>query len=251
LREEKEPALRVVAVDAMAARVPRELLAIAIDDSDPGVRLAALGGLIKDTDGATDAAVIARLGKDGWPAVRTAAARVLGRRCGHKGVSVALLGAVGGDDSDDVRRTALEALVACKEAGLGPKLVELARDRNLSGGLREYATAQIAVAGGSKMVDELISLLKDARENSIGEEDNMRVAAAAAWALGTLKDPRATAALFDAATDPTFPMIQAAALAAIGEFCPAGSAKVLAAGVASDDQVVVRAARLAQRKCKK
>jgi HEAT repeat protein len=95
------------------------------------------------------------------------------------------------------------------------------------------------------MVELLYALRKAARS----DEELAWVAAALAHSLGVLKDPAAENALIEAAEDPTSAPVQAAAIEALAETCPKRARRAFQRGLDAEDAAVVRASRLAIKKC--
>jgi HEAT repeat protein len=147
-----------------------------------------------------------------------------------------------------VRRAALAGIVKCDAAHAPDVLAGVAGNKRLPPGLRAYATSLLGQLPGQG--PRLAQILEDARRETFASEDAIDVAAAAAHALGVLKDPSGARALLDAAEDPTFPVLQAAAVAALGEVCPPEAHAVFEKAAQLDDALVTRAARLAIEKCR-
>jgi hypothetical protein len=242
LPDEPEPALRQVAVEAMADPAAARRF---VDDPDPGVRAAALART--DDRGAATA----RLERDAWPLVRRAAAEALAARC----ATAPLAPAARTDADETVRRAALAGLVRCKAPNAGAELIAVAGDETLSPGLRATAASLLGPLGDRQQVPALIDLMAGARTDAhtapdiVGAEGAVRIAAAAAHTLGLLADPRAADGLRAAAEDADLPVLQATALAALGAICPPGARAVLEAGAHAEDALVVHAARAALRRC--
>jgi HEAT repeat protein len=157
------------------------------------------------------------------------------------------------DRDEQVRTSALSALVRCKEPRVGAELQAIARDRHFSPPLRAHAAALLGGLGDRAQLPRLIALFVQMRQESIDSDASLRIALAAGHALGELGagDAPTARALADAAEDPTFPELQANALNALGKLCPPGVARVFARAATSDDSLVVRAARSAERMCTK
>ncbi len=255
LAAEPVPALRQAALEALGDGGDA-LLAGAIHDADPGVRASAAAALARRPAAQeTDVPLVGRLRDDGWPMVRRAAADALAARCGRAVPADGLVAAARGDVDENVRRAALAGLVRCGEPRAGAELVAVARDRSARASLRAYAASLLGPLGDARRAPDLVVLLEEARLEALGSPDPvaadgaLRLAAAAANALGHLADGGGDRALLDAAADGAFPVIQAAAITALARRCPAGARPVIERAAESGDALVVRAARLAGDRC--
>ncbi len=192
-------------------------------DADPGVRkqvATALGGR-DDGDDTGDRTLAGLLGKDRWPMVRRATAGALGRRCGHSQTAArALEDAVEGDRDTDVRIAALSALADCRAAGAGDLLLKIADATDYPTSLRVRAAVLIGALGDRRYCKRAVELFEHRRRETWNSEPALRIASAAAGALGVLRCHEATRALVGAASDDAFPELQAAALTALGRICP-------------------------------
>ncbi len=257
LTKDAEPALRLAVVTGLARAEhvadlwAGQTLVVALADSDPGVRAAALGGLAARSpdEAAADPFLVERLDRDTWPDVRRAAATALGRRCARAPAADALFGAIDRDTSDAVRRVALAALVRCKDARIGEKLLSIAGDPKQPGAWRQFAAVQLGVLADRALVPRMLELLASTRKDAFDDAGAMWVAAALAQALGSLADPRATAALIAAAEDPSFWPVQAASVEALGRTCPPRGRRAARAALGADNGRVVGAARRTVKTC--
>ena len=158
-----------------------------------------------------------------------------------------------------MRRAALAGLVRCGEPRVGRELVAIAADPHAATSLRAYAASLAGATGDRTLLPALLEILAAARAEALASPDPVsgdgavRVAAAAAHALGDLDDGRATKVLVDAAGDPLLPVLQASALGALAKRCPRELApqilEVAERALRGGDALVGRAARLAQRRC--
>jgi hypothetical protein len=118
LRDEKQPELRQLAARALARSpgVDSQLLSRGLMDSDAGVRLGLLSGLVGRRD-VTLAVLLAPIVKsDPWPMVRRAAVEVLGGACQPGSASVAVFEQALADSDEGVAALSLQGLSRC----LGP-----------------------------------------------------------------------------------------------------------------------------------
>lgn len=252
----EDRALRRVAASALA-RNPgtraRILLLGLASDPDPGVRTQALAGLGErgDLDADTDRVMIERLQADTWPRIRQAAASGLARRCGSaQATALALDRAVDRDPHIDVRRASLSSLVECRAPGIGPRLIQVASDRAKPALLRQRAITLIPVLGDRDLSPALIELFASLRKQAWSEKDAVRLASAAAVAMGRLGAEAVIAPLLEAARDPSFPEIQAAAITGLGELCPPRAMPIFESQIASSQRAVAIAARGARNRCR-
>jgi hypothetical protein len=247
-------------------------------DGDPGVRLAALRALAGRDDGgggawvassagaqrdAIDRVLINALDSDRWPEVRQTAAAALALACPRPGPTKALEEASESDEDLDVRGDALGALVTCKAPGIAERLFAVARDAKAPTALRERAVDLVGALEDPANVPLLIEALKKWRSAAFSEQAGLVLAQRAAATLGRLGGTAARGgdaktataareALLDAASDPAFFEIQAAAAAGLGELGPAcdrESKKLLEDLKASEQQAVQTAARHALMRC--
>jgi hypothetical protein len=269
-------ALRQVAAAGLAESGVHaaKLLATLADDSDPGVRLAALKALAGRNDlgadawsgsnqEAVDRVLITALAGDRWPEVRTTAATALALACPRAGATRALEDAADGDTDDDVRVAALSALVTCDAPGIATRLLALAKSGKTSLALRQRAVDLLGVHGDPANAPALAELLSKWRSAAFSEQSALVLAQAAAPALGHLgaaahaagENETATIALdalLDAATDPAFPEIQAAGaagLGALGAACNADAVTTLKELARSAQPAVTIAAKRALATC--
>ncbi|MCG8422396.1 MAG: hypothetical protein MJE77_31125 [Proteobacteria bacterium] len=257
LRRARARALRRVAARAVAdnpdARA-RGLLVELSRDPDPGVRGRAIAGIGQrdDADSTTDRAIISHIDRDRWPRIRRAAAAALARRCGRPGPAAsALYRAVARDRQVEVRRAALTALVECRSPGVGPRLIAVARDRQQPAPVRERAIGLVATLGDSSLTGELIALFAALRNEAWSSRPAVRLAAAAAVAMGRLGGKGVLAPLLGAAREGSFPEIQAAAVTGLGEMCPAQAMALLGQLMSSSQPAVAVAARGARNGCRR
>jgi HEAT repeat protein len=248
LRDEKEPAIRQVALEA-ARDLPGEIVTAALADKDPGVRTAALAAL-----GAAHARELAvPLAKDRWPQVRRAAAEAAGRVCrspeGAATVAAPLRAAVRDDLDLAVRRTALGAIAGCKLPGAADDLFAVAGDVRAPTALRRYAITLLGASGDKAQATRLLELFRNTRRSSFSSEEEMHVAETAAHALGVLGDRSAVPLLVESASDHTLPSLQAGAIAGLGEMCPPQARQAIANALASSDPGVAAISRRVKLKC--
>jgi hypothetical protein len=149
------------------------------------------------------------------------------------------------DRDATVARAVLAALVRCGEPRAGGLLLAVARDDKRGASFRSYAASLL----GPGQATELLSLFDQARREAIASEDALVLAEGAARALGKLGRPEAAAALVAAAADPALPVLQASALGALAETCPAGALQAANRAAGSADALVARAARLVKKRC--
>ena len=142
-------------------------------------------------------------------------------------------------------RAALAALVRCGEPRVGGLLLAVARDEKKSGSIRGYAASLL----GPAQARELGELFDRMRRAAVDSDDALIVAGGAARAMGRIGGPAEASALLAAAADPSLPVLAAAALTALAEKCPAGALDAAARAAGSADALVVRAARLLQKRC--
>jgi len=256
LAVEKEAALRQVAIDALAETPAAwPLVQRSVEDPDPGVRAAAASRLAAAPQAGGELQLLGRLEKDHWPLVRRVTADALAVRCKQPAAADGLLGAARRDVDEGVRRAALAGLVRCGEPRVGRELVAIAADPHAATSLRAYAASLAGATGDRTLLPALLEILAAARAEALASPDPVsgdgavRIAAAAAHALGDLDDGRATKVLVDAAGDPLLPVLQASALGALAKRCPRELAAVAERALRGGDALVGRAARLAQRRC--
>jgi hypothetical protein len=248
-------ALRRIAAQALArnrgARA-RALLLGLMADADPGVRRHAIAGLgVRDDGGAdTDQALIARLGDDPWPRIRRESAAALARRCAQaRPAAAALDKAVDGDSDIEVRRASLTALVECRAPGIAARLFEVAGDSDRPALLRQRAITLIPMLEDRELAPRLIALFSTLRKRAWSDKASVRLASAAAVALGRLGGDAVVNPLLDAAREASFPEIQAAAVTGLGEMCAARALPLFEQLVSSDQRAVAVAARGAHNRC--
>jgi HEAT repeat protein len=258
LDAEAEPALRLVAIDALAdGPAGWPLVRARLADADPGVRAAAAARLAAAPEAGGEGPLLERLQGDRWPLVRRAAADALAVRCRHRPAADGLVGAARADRDEIVRRAALAGLVRCAEPRAGALLLAVARDARAGTSLRAYAATLAGATGDRALLPALLELFAEARADALASPDPVsgdgavRIAAAAAHALGELDDGRATRVLADAAGDPLLPVLQASALGALARRCPPDLAAIAARAERGGDALVARAARLAVRRCQR
>lgn len=249
-------ALRRVTAAALAENPhprARQLLLELTGDADPGVRDLAVAGLgpRADADADSDRAIIARLESEPWPRIRQRAAAALGHRCGViEDARAALDRAVDGDAKVDVAREALNALVQCRAPDVGARLIAIAGDGKRHEKLRQRALTLVPMLEDPSLSGPLIALFARLRGASWSENAAVRLAAAAAVALGRVGTDDVVAPLMSAAREASFPEIQAAAVTALGEICPRQALPLMAALVGSDQRGVVVAAKSAYNRCR-
>jgi hypothetical protein len=245
LAAEPEPAIRAAAVTALPARPGARAVAdAALADPDAGVRLEALATLARFGDSADDDDAVAARLHDAWPIIRRAAADALAARCARRAPADALVAAAPDPDAT-VARAVLAALVRCREPRAGALLLAAARDAKRGASLRAYAASLL----GPGQAAELLALFDQARRDAIASDDALLLAEGAARALGKIGGADAAAALMSAAGDPTLPVLQASALAALAEACAPGAVDAARRAAGSSDALVVRAARLVKKRC--
>jgi len=259
-------ALRQVAVRSVASSPHVEATTIVIAlarDADPGVRLAALSALADSaTDGAgpwhaadgpdaIDRVIINGLAVDTWPEVRRRAATALGTRCQRPGPARALVDAVGKDKDVDVRADSLTALVQCKAPGVRELLVKTWNDGKAPLELRERAVSLAVPLEDPQLAQQLVGAFSKWRADALQSAPSLRLAQAAAVAIGNLGAPGAAQALMSALDDSAFPEIVTSAalgLGALGKACPA-AAKSKLLSIARSGQQAANAARHAAGQC--
>lgn len=259
-------ALRQIAVNAIASspRAAATDLVIALArDADPGVRLAALSALAgaeTDTGGAwhapdgpdaIDRVIITGLATDPWPEVRRRAATALGARCQRPGPARALADAVAKDPELDVRSDALTALVQCKAPGIRELLAKTWDDGKAPVELRERAVLLAVMLEDPQLAQRLVGEFTAWRAEALSSAEALRLAQAAAIAIGQLGAPGAAQALMDALDDAAFPEIVSQAalgLGALGKRCPP-AAKTKLRAIARSNARAANAARHAAGRC--
>lgn len=249
--------LRRVAAAALARnrheRVHPVLIGLA-NDSDPGVRMEAVSALgpRADADVNSDRALVHNLASDRWPRVRRLAANALSHRCGQVAEArTALDAAIDRDASIDVQREALTSLVGCRAPAVGARLIAVASDRKRAEKLRSHAISLVPNLGDPALVKPLIDLFRTLRERAWSEAIAVRLASAAAVAMGRTGSDQVVAPLMRAAREASFPEIQAAAITGLGEMCPPKARKLFVTLLGSDQRAVLVAARAAHNQCKR
>jgi len=273
---------QVLAAGLARSRSPgaAPLLAELATDRDPGVRLAALRALAGRDDlgggawggrgetagrDAVDRVLIGALDGDRWPEVRQTAAAALALACPRRGPTAALEDAAETDDDVTVRGDALAALVACHAPKIAARLLGIAKDAKAPTALRERAVDLIGALEDPANAAALIEALRKWRGAAFSEQAGLELAQRAAATVGRLggvaqaKGDKKTvaaarAALLDAAADPAFFEIQAAAatgLGALGAGCDREARRMLEELTRSDQQAVQTAARHALTRCGK
>jgi HEAT repeat protein len=248
-----EPEVRE-AVAAAAAELPTAsaatLLRRALKDGSPEVRRAAVGGVGRRRDAPLEAEVAAALTNDRWPLVRREAATALAERCTAASTLPHLRRAI--DDADrEVARTALRALVPCRDPKAGKTLLRVLNDSRRPALLRETAAGALGTLADRSLVPELARSLDEIRTEPGTDDRGESLTATLARALGRIGDERALPALRQASVDPASARIRAAALEAIAAICPSGATKVFREAEADKDPRVVGAARAAQARCRR
>ncbi|MDQ3334664.1 MAG: HEAT repeat domain-containing protein [Myxococcota bacterium] len=259
-------ALRQVAVRSIASSPRTDATTIVITlarDADPGVRLAALsalassetdaGGAWHAADGpdAIDRVIINGLTTDTWPEVRRRAAMALGARCQRPGPARALVDAVGKDPAIDVRSDSLTALVQCKAPGTGALLAKTWSDGKAPIELREKAVVLASQLEDPQLGTLLVAAFSKWRGDALQSASSLKLAQAAAIAIGALDARGAVDALMSALDDSAFPEIVSSAalgLGAMGKKCPA-AAKAKLTLIARSGQQAANAARHAAGQC--
>lgn len=249
--------LRRVAAGALAGNShvgARSALITLAGDRDPGTRAVAVAALgpRPDADARSDRVVIERLGRDRWPGIRKAAASALGHRC-EKATSAqtALNQAVDGDRNIDVQRESLSALVECRAPGIGTRLIAVAGDGKRREKLRSKALSLVPQLADPALVKPLIRLFGKLRQAAWSKESAVRLASAAAVAMGRTGSADVVAPLLRAARESSFPEIQAAAVTGLGEICPPKARRLFADLLGSDQRAVLIAARAAYNRCRR
>ena len=253
-------ALRRVAAAALAGdRSPAAdaVLGGLVGDRDPGVRLAAIKALADHatpaaSGAATEQALGRVLGGDRWPELRRAATAALGARCPKPGPTGMLEGAADRDADPLVRGDALSALVGCGAPGVAARLYAVAQDGKADRELRFRAVDLLGALGDRAQTRPLLGLFGAWRRQAFVDDVALGLAVRAAVVLGRLGDPASAAALVDAAGDPAFPELQAAAASGLGELgpaCPTSGRAVLDELVRSEQRSVALAARRARAMC--
>ncbi len=226
--EDPEAVLRQSALEEAARRPDNAVAAAALaahGDADPRVRALAATVLAGVREAAARDALRALLARDPWPFVRESAAGALATGCVLDGRDLgALLAAGARDEGDQVRVTALRALVGClvraksKRPEVGQLLVRIAADADDEIGVRVEAAGLLGQLGDPGLVPAMLELLDSA-------------VAAAPYSEGAT--------------------LQAAAMVgALGRMCPAKARKDIAALAADPDPQLAAAAQRAQSRCK-
>ena len=194
----------------------------------------------------------ALLAKDGWYNVRRVAASAMARRCSLPGPAAALFAAADADKDVGVVRSSLAALVACRARGIGGKLVAVASDKKRPPAVREQATNLFAPLGACELAAPLAKLFRQFRSEAWSSPAGIRLASAAAGAMGALgcKHAAVDKTLLGAARDASFPHIQAAAVTALGRLCPRGAGDIIRRLRGSHNRGVSIAARGAGQRCR-
>jgi HEAT repeat protein len=150
-----DPYLRGAAA-RLAPRVARVVPALVAATRDPGVRVreAATARLGELALPGTSAALSERLRADGWPLVRSAAARSLARVGPDADADAALSGALG-DASSDVRGAALRGLGQRGVRAAVPQIAERFRDVREAPAVRAAAARALADLCDPSQLDEL------------------------------------------------------------------------------------------------
>ncbi len=253
----QDHALRRVAAFALSrnqSQSARALLVHLAGNTDPGTRAEALRGLGARADLApdTDAAMGERLATDPWYNVRRIAASALARRCNTAAAAAPLFTAVAADKDVGVVRAALTSLVSCRAPGIEQTLFTVARNKKRPPAAREQATTLVATLGACTSAKPLARLFRQFRSEAWSSAISVRLASAAAGAMGALgcKQAALSDALLRAARDSSFPSIQAAAVTALGRLCPHGARAIIAALRISPNRGVAIAARGAWPRCR-
>ncbi|MBI5477439.1 MAG: HEAT repeat domain-containing protein, partial [Deltaproteobacteria bacterium] len=248
-----EPEVREAAASAAAdlpATAAGPLLRRALKDASPEVRRAAVTGLGRRRDVALEADVADALTTDRWPLVRREAATALAERCSGA-ASLTPLRRATADADREVARTALRALVACRDPQAGKILLAVLGDPKRPALLRETAAGALGTLGDRSLAPELARLLDEVRTEPGTDDRGESLAVTLARALGRVGDERALPSLRQASVDPASARLRAAALEAIAAICPSGATKVFKEAEADKDPRVVGAARAAQSRCRR
>ena len=226
--EDPEAVLRQSALEEAARRPDNAVAAAALaarGDADPRVRALAATVLAGVREAAVRDALRALLARDPWPFVRESAAGALATGCVLDGRDLgALLAAGARDEGDQVRVTALRALVGClvraksRRPEVGQLLVRIAGDADDEIGVRVEAAGLLGQLGDPGLVPAMLELLDSA-------------VAAAPYSEGAT--------------------LQAAAMVgALGRMCPVKARKDIQALAADPDPQLAAAAQRAQSRCK-
>ena len=261
------------AVAALLARLARPELTAAVDqlarDPDAGVRLAVLRATTATATAtaALDAPLAAALAADRWPELRRAAAAALAQRCQRPEPAAALIRSVDSDADVDVRQDALVALVTCRAAGIGERLVRTWESGKLPLPLRSRALTLAVMLGEPRLAEPMIRALSRWRSEAFSDESALRLAVLAAASLGRLGGSQGSpggaqgsqqgnqqiaAALLSTLEDSAYPELVAAAatgLGALGPACPAAARAKLQPLTRSDERSISLAARRALGRC--
>jgi hypothetical protein len=247
------------------------LLVRSLDDPDPLVRREAAAALVSAPqspgsetiahDLPVEQTLVARLERDPWPSVRAAVVAALRTRCAsplaHKALAGRVLsshaGRSSGDEDEEVRRAALEALDHCDpHSPLVPQLLESRAPASVR------ALAALLVGRRPGAAEE--QALRAALERALGEpprgpldardpeEPVARAAIRALGGRGSVED-RSLEALRDAALDPFRPAVRSDAVEAVGRLCPPGAHALLRRSADDPEPAVRRSAALAARRC--
>jgi HEAT repeat protein len=246
----EEPVLRHLAarelasmggVDAVAA------LRAALLDADPRVRETAAQGLGGNRDGGAGAALIAAAKQEPWPFVRRAELEALGHVC-VAGSGDLMIRAIE-RDVDEVRRSALVALVRCKDGRARTTLLHTLGRRNEAATLRELSAALLGELGDGKAAADVAAALRRLVNESEADLSLEGVAATTLRALARLGGPEATAAAVTLAKDTRHPL-RTTAVEALGVLCdPGAGAATLRAIEAGGDASLAAAAQTAAKRC--
>tara|TARA_R110002096_G_scaffold44526_8_gene120302 strand:+ start:119462 stop:122122 length:2661 start_codon:yes stop_codon:yes gene_type:complete len=218
----------------------------ALVHNDPGARLALLAAL--GTKVAPPLSVEERLRDDTWPEVRRAAAASLSIRCDAQS-GAALRTAALEDASAMVARSAFGGLLRCKGPGNFDIAMDLVNNSKRPLSLRLQAARALGELATPSQAKAVIALFSKNRRKALASRTSGKVASALSRALADLGTPAAIRALESSAADPAFPQLQAAAITALGELCPATSKQLFERLRNGHEHTVSSAATMAARQC--
>lgn len=204
----------------------RALLAAALGDPDPGVRLEAVQGLAGEGG---QAALEGAMARDPWPQVRRAATATRAAACPAaiagdgqgrgRGAEVRALRQALRDPDGEVRRQALAGVARCEGAGAAQLLAQVARDREEDPGLRGQSCAllgRVAGAAASAVVNQVVL---DTLEDPAADERHLGLLHACLRVLGAVGDAGAVPALLRAAAEPQSAPLRLQGVQALGQLC--------------------------------
>jgi HEAT repeat protein len=226
-----------------------------LEDRDPAVRAAAVEALAALGDKEASSALVAGAKREPWPLVRRAQIEALGRLCGP-GAGDLLARAVERDTLElpDIRRNALRGLFSCRESRATALALEiLGRDREMPA-LRTEAAQWLGRTGDKDVAEELEEILRQLTVDAGADLALEGTTFATLGALATLGGERAMAGALALRADPR-PSFRRAAAQALGQLCGGKdkegerAAAPLRELLRDPDEGVAGAARAALRRC--